>query len=461
MSTPLIDRRVIERYNVPTPRYTSYPTALQLAPIEDPHVLDQLLERADHSKAPRSLYFHLPFCASLCWYCGCATVISDNPTKKLRYMDLLLRELEQRAPVGAGERLVSQVHLGGGTPTAMEPVELERLGRAIWARFTRAADAEISVEVDPRRTTAAHLDSMIEGLGVNRLSLGVQDVNPEVQEAIHRVQPFEMTAALARQARERGVDALNLDLIYGLPRQTPERWQRTLDAALSLSPGRLALYSYAHVPWMKPAQLHLERAGLPGVQEKLELMLQAQEAMERAGYVYIGLDHFARADDALAVAQREGTLQRNFQGYSTNAGADVWAFGMTSISQIGHAYVQNYKEIEPWERAVLSGRSTAERAMFLSEDDQRRRHIIQRLMCEAGLSLTALSEELGVSVREVYAAELEALGALEADGLLWWEGEELRLTATGRVLMRTVAARFDAYWRPAEQGSVRRHAAAV
>jgi oxygen-independent coproporphyrinogen-3 oxidase len=459
MSQLPIDRDVIERYNVPTPRYTSYPTALQFAPIEDHARIAATLARREREGHPLSLYLHLPFCASLCWYCGCATVISNNVDHKRRYMDLLRKELAQRVPDGS-ERPVVQVHLGGGTPTAMEPAELERLGHAIWARFVRAPNAEVSVEVDPRRTTAAHLDSLLVGLGVNRLSLGVQDVNPEVQEAIHRIQPFAMTAQLAHQARERGITALNLDLIYGLPRQTPERWQRTLDAALSLEPGRLALYSYAHVPWMKPAQKNLERFGLPGAQEKLDLMLQAQEVLTQAGYVHIGLDHFARPDDPLALAVADGTLQRNFQGYSTHAGADVLAFGITAISHIDDIYMQTYKEIDTWSEALERGEQTIERGVFVSEDDQRRRHIIMRLMCQRGLDLGVLERELGVSVREIYARELEALGELEADGLLAWEGDRMRLTAMGIILMRTVAARFDAYWRPGEQ-AVRRHAAAV
>jgi oxygen-independent coproporphyrinogen III oxidase len=453
-----IDREVVSRYDVPTPRYTSYPTALQFASLNDMFCLDEAIAQTNAVTRPVSLYFHLPFCASLCWYCGCATVISDNADKKERYTGLLLREFAQRSAAIHADRPVVQVHLGGGTPTAMSPEQLERLGRAVWSRLRPAPDAEISVEVDPRRTTAAHLDSLIAGLGVNRLSFGVQDVNPEVQEAIHRVQPWEMTAGLAKQAHERGIDALNLDLIYGLPRQTPERWQHTLEAALSLEPGRLALYSYAHVPWMKPAQMNLERAGLPGAEEKLALMLQAQEVLQRAGYVHIGLDHFARPDDALALAQRDGSLQRNFQGYSTRAGADVWAFGMTAISQIGDRYIQRYKDLTRWEQAVERGESTLERGVRLSQDDIRRRHIIMELMCRSGLDLEQVGQALGVQMRAEYARELEQLSVLEADGLLEWEGERMRLTPTGRVLMRTVASRFDAYWSP---GGAGRHASAV
>lgn len=456
--TTQIDREVVARYDVPTPRYTSYPTALQFAPLDEMFGLDEAIARTDEVTRPVSLYFHLPFCASLCWYCGCATVISDSADKKERYTSLLIREFKQRSAAINAARPVVQVHLGGGTPTAMSPEQLERLGRAVWSRLRPAPDAEISVEVDPRRTTAAHLDSLIAGLGVNRLSFGVQDVNLEVQEAIHRVQPWEMTAGLASAARERGIEALNLDLIYGLPLQTPARWQRTLELSLSLSPGRLALYSYAHVPWMKPAQQHLERAGLPGAEEKLALMLQAQEFLQREGYIHIGLDHFARPDDALALAQRDGSLQRNFQGYSTRAGADVWAFGMTAISQIGDLYVQSYKELGRWEQAVELGRSTLERGVKLSADDVRRRSIIMMLMCRSGLDLDQLGEELGVEMRVEYARELAQLDMLAADGLLEWEGDRMRLTPTGRVLMRTVASRFDAYWSP---GGAGRHARAV
>jgi oxygen-independent coproporphyrinogen-3 oxidase len=337
------------------------------------------------------------------------------------------------------------VHLGGGSPTFLTPEQLDRLGSMLRRHCRIAPDAETSVEVDPRRLSREHLAALARH-GFNRASLGVQDVDPRVQEAVHRIQPVEMTAQTISWLRELGYSSVNIDLIYGLPHQTPESFARTLKTVLALKPDRFAVFSYAHVPWMKPAQKILENSSaLPAPEVKLALLKQVVETLTSAGYDYIGMDHFARSDDELAVAARAGTLTRNFQGYSTRAGAEILALGMSAISQTRRSYRQNHKELPKWEEAVRGGAPPWSRGVLLSEDDVRRRHLILALMCRGGFRHDTISAELGCDVRAEYRSELRGLEPLARDGLVELSADGVAVTAAGRLFLRNIAAVFDAY----------------
>ena len=340
-----VDLDLIRKVNVAGPRYTSYPPATHFS---DEVTEDQLMEtvRRNNADGERdlSLYFHLPFCESLCWFCGCTTVITTQHGKSAIYLKYLEKEIALWKPHMHPDRKVRQIHLGGGTPTFFQPDEIRQLGSLIHDNYLVADDVEAGVEIDPRRLTREKLEALRE-VGFNRTSIGVQDINPEVQKAVHRIQPIEMTTEVVGWIRDLGFESLNIDLIYGLPHQTVESFSETLDAVLELAPERFAIFSYAHVPWIKPAQKILTDKILPSPETKLDLLKLTTERLTSEGYVYIGMDHFAREDDELAVAQREKSLQRNFQGYSTLGGTDIYSFGMSSISQADDAYWQNEKEL--------------------------------------------------------------------------------------------------------------------
>jgi oxygen-independent coproporphyrinogen-3 oxidase len=436
---------LVRKYNIPGPRYTSYPTAPNFsADIDRAALLDEI-DRDNAAPTPLSLYFHLPFCESLCWYCGCNTVITRRRESAGDYVALLERELALTAPRLNPARPVTQLHFGGGTPTFLPPAQIDRLGAAIHRHFRFAPDAENSVEIDPRRLTLEHVRAY-RRLGCNRASLGVQDTNPQVQIAIHRWQPFAQTAQAVDWLRAEGYASVSFDLIYGLPLQTPESFADTIDEVLTLRPDRLAVFSYAHVPWLKPAQKIFEqRDQLPGTEAKLAMLMAAVRKLTAAGYAHIGMDHFARPDDELAVAHRQGTLYRNFQGYTTRAGASLYGFGISSISQTDGSFRQNHKELEPYVAALEAGHLPVERGYLLTPDDKRRRAIISDLMCRNGLDFAGLSHRLGVDFAATYAAELDSLSDLEADGLLVRRPDQVRITEVGQLFLRIIAMRFDAY----------------
>ncbi|MCX8090514.1 MAG: oxygen-independent coproporphyrinogen III oxidase [Verrucomicrobiae bacterium] len=449
---------LVRKYNVPGPRYTSYPPANRFT---DTLSWDALAARIEaNNRAPRdlSLYFHIPFCETLCWFCGCTTVITLNHDKGRDYVERLGREVALMAPRLNPERRVVQLHLGGGSPTFLRPDEIRRLGEIIHRHFTFAPDIEAGVEVDPRRLTREHLVALRE-IGFNRASMGVQDFNPRVQEAVHRIQPRELTQQVLDWMRELGFRSINLDLIYGLPFQTPESFDETLDIVLEMQPDRLAVFSYAHVPWIKPSQKILERKALPTPETKLQLLKLVIEKLTADGqYVYIGMDHFAKPDDELAVAQANKQLQRNFQGYSTRAGADIYAFGMSSISQIPDTYWQNEKELPRYQEAVDAGRVPLHRGYCVTEDDKIRRETIMRVMCDLSLDFAAMSEKLGIRFEEYFAKELEALAPLEADGLVRRTPGGVEVTDIGRLFIRNIAMCFDPTLPPPEQ---RRHSRTI
>ncbi len=348
-------------------------------------------------------------------------------------------------------RKAVQIHYGGGTPTFLTPAELRSLGKMIRDNFQVAEDVEAGVEIDPRRLTREHVAALRE-TGFTRASLGVQDHDPKVQLAVHRVQPYAQTKAAVDWIRETGFTSLNIDLIYGLPYQTAASFEKTLDEVLELNPDRFAVFSYAHVPWMKPSQRIFTTESLPTAEVKLELLKLTIEKLTSAGFVYIGMDHFARADDELAVAQRQHTLQRNFQGYSTHGGADIYAFGMSSISQADGVYWQNLKELPAYYGVLDQGQLPMEKGYILSENDKVRRQTIMRLMCDMGLDYAQMSEILGLDFVDSFAEELASLGDLEADGLIEFNVGGFTVTDLGRLLIRNIAMRFDAYQKTRTEG---------
>lgn len=435
---------LIRKYNVPGPRYTSYPPATHFTDQVSFDALREKIRENNQSERDLSLYFHLPFCESLCWFCGCTTVITTDHSKAATYIDYLRRELSLLQPLLNPRRKVTQLHFGGGTPTFSPPDQLRALGELIRSRFEFAPDIEAGCEIDPRGLTPEHLKALRD-IGFNRASIGVQDNHPDVQKAVHRIQPLDLTARVVNWIREAGFTSLNVDLIFGLPFQTPASFEKTLDEILALGPDRLAVFSYAHVPWIKPAQRIFKEASLPSAEMKLQLLKLTIEKLTAHGYVYIGMDHFAKATDELAIAQRNKTLQRNFQGYSTRGGADIYAFGMSSISQTDGIYWQNHKELKAYYAALNAGRLPWARGYVLSDDDLIRRQTIMRLMCDLSLDFAALSRRLGINFEEYFAQELASLCDLEADGLLVRTPGGLRVTELGGLMVRNIAMRFDAY----------------
>ena len=441
-----LDLDLIRKYSVAGPRYTSYPPATQFTDkLPDLRLEEAIADDNRPGAGPLSLYFHLPFCETRCWFCGCTTVITRRRASAGEYLVDLTKEVELTAARMDTKRLVSQVHFGGGTPTFSPPDELRRLGALIHKHFKLAPDCEFSIEVDPRRLTEDHVKALKE-IGGNRASLGVQDTNAAVQLAVHRIQPHDLNIQVFNWLRSYGFRSLNVDLIFGLPLQTPESFAHTIDDVLGLNPDRLSVFSYAHVPWIKPAQkIFDDRANLPDAETKLAMFAMAHRKLTEAGYVDVGLDHFARPDDELAVAQREGTLHRNFQGYSTRAGASLYGFGMSSISQTSDTFRQNIKDLAAWREALAKNQLPSERGYRLTEEDQRRRVLVMSIMCHRKLDYAALTRELGVDVPTVYAKEIASLTDLEADGLLKRTSTGVTVTPIGGPLLRVIAMRFDAY----------------
>lgn len=439
-----LDLDLIRKYAGPAPRYTSYPPANRFCAEVDRAVLDEAVALDNRPGAgPMSLYFHLPFCGSLCWYCGCNTIITRRKASGTEYLDVLEREIALVAGRLAPRRPVVQAHFGGGTPTFLSPEELARLGMAIHNSFFLEEGCEFGVEIDPRGLSRDHVEAL-RAIGANRASLGIQDTDPKVQMAIHRWQPHELNQRAVGWLREAGFTSINVDLIYGLPLQTPSSFARTIGDVLALGPDRLSVFGYAHVPWIKPAQKIFEARGqLPGPEERLAMFATAHDKLAAAGYVDIGLDHFARPDDELAVALRTGTLHRNFQGYSTAAGASLYGFGISSISSTERTYRQSHKDRDDWRRSIAEGRLSVERGLILTEEDRRRRALVMAIMCGRRLDYAALDDSLGVDVTEAYSAEIASLADFEADGLLVRTDRGVEVTPRGVPLLRVIAARFD------------------
>jgi oxygen-independent coproporphyrinogen-3 oxidase len=437
---------LLSRYNVQGPRYTSYPTApMWKEDFSAPDYERALQESAAaENPSPLSLYMHLPFCEKLCYFCGCTVVITGRAhSPESPYLDVLEREIDWVAQRAGPTRPMVQLHWGGGTPTYFSPALLERLGRRIFDRFSVAPEAEIGVEVDPRVTTREHLETLAR-LGFNRLSMGVQDFDPRVQKAINRIQPAADTRRLVDHARELGIPSINVDLIYGLPFQTPESFSRTIDQVLEIGPDRLAVYSYANVPWMKKHQ-NVLLPNLPDEKTKFGIFQTALSRFTEAGFEYIGMDHFARPDDELARARRSRTLHRNFQGYTTKAGTDLLGFGMSAIGSVGDSYVQNRRELPEYRRAVEEGGSATFRGFRLSADDRLRRTVIGNLLCHGVVVKREIETAFGIGFDDYFGEAIEKLRPSVEDGLVELSASEIRATPLGRIFLRNLAMCFDAY----------------
>jgi oxygen-independent coproporphyrinogen-3 oxidase len=453
---------ILPRYDRPAPRYTSYPTAPVWSEDYGPAQFMDELGRTDvDPEDGLSIYVHVPFCSSLCHFCACNRFITKDAALPERYVEGIAREVETVRRAIRVPRTATQQHWGGGTPTHLTPAQVKRLYGIVTDAFPMRPDAEVSIEVDPRVTTDEHLAALRE-CGFNRISMGVQDFDPRVQEAVHRIQPVEMTAPLVANARRVGFESVNLDLIYGLPYQREETFNSTLDEIFAIGPDRIALYSYAHVTWVAKQQRGFERKDLPDPATKLRIMLLAIRRFLEEGYLFIGLDHFARPDDELSVALRKRTLRRNFMGHTTQAGVDLLGFGASSISELRGSYAQSHRELETWHQALRERGVATMRGHFLSEEDIERRWIIQRLICLSEVRACDYREAFGGEFAERYREELEQLEPAVADGLVVVEGDgSFAVTPLGRLLVRNVAMVFDAYLPEQERSGKRIFSKAV
>jgi oxygen-independent coproporphyrinogen III oxidase len=444
--THVIDEKLLRRFDVPGPRYTSYPTADRFveAFTNEDYVRALEQRRAGSLALPLSLYVHIPFCESVCYYCACNKVITKHHGKAAEYLRYLSRELELQVEHFGRGHAVSQMHFGGGSPTFLSDEELDDLLQMIRRHLNLVPGGEFSIEVDPRTVNADRLRHLHQ-LGFNRLSFGVQDFDPAVQKAVHRVQPAEQVFALVEAAREIGFESVNVDLIYGLPLQTPESFRRTLEQVRTLRPERIALYAYAHLPARFKPQRRIVAAELPSPSEKLSMLSTSLDLFSDAGYVYVGMDHFALPTDALAVAKRQGRLHRNFQGYSTQPDCDLIALGVSAIGRIGATYSQNAKTLDEYYDALDQGRLPIVRGLALNRDDVLRRSVIMAIMCQGVVEFESISLGHLIDFTSYFSRELEQLREMEAIGLVRITPTTLEVTEAGWYLVRAIAMTFDRY----------------
>jgi oxygen-independent coproporphyrinogen-3 oxidase len=431
---------LLKKYSKPGPRYTSYPTAPCFSSDYSQEMHRSNIIRSD---GELSLYVHLPFCDTLCYFCGCTMLVSNNRERIAQYLDYLIREIELTSKL-AFDRKVGQIHWGGGTPTHLLPEEIRRLGEAIRKHFHILPDAEISVEIDPREVTPEHIQALAD-VGFRRASIGVQDVNDDVQRAINRVQPIHVTRQVIEWCRAAGFESINIDLIYGLPLQTRASFNVTVERVLDFDPDRIALYNFAYVPWMKPHQKLINIEDLPETDEKLKLFTYATDKFLEAGYSYIGMDHFAKPNDELSIAKKEGSLQRNFQGYSTRAGRDLLGLGMSAISHIGSHFSQNVKTLDEYYAKLNQGLLPIAAGLEMSYDDRVRKYAIMQLMCSLQLDKEVLRDKFKVEFDSCFADALSALQEFEAEGLVILTPNSIIVTERGRFFIRNIVMCFDAY----------------
>lgn len=436
----LLDAELVARYDRRVPRYTSYPTAPNFTPDIDADTYSEWLGALPGGET-LSLYLHVPFCAELCFYCGCHTTVARRYAPVAAYVDLIEHEIALVARLLRQERPVAHIHWGGGTPTILSPEHFIQLMQMLRSRFTVGRDAEIAIEIDPRTLTPAHVEALAVS-GVNRASLGVQDFNETVQRVINRVQTYEETAGAAERLREAGIRSLSLDLMYGLPHQSVESVETSVRTALQLNPDRIALFGYAHVPWMKRHQALLPEDRLPNSVERIRQASAASATIVEAGYVAIGLDHFARPDDLLARSQRTGRLRRNFQGYTTDEAPTLIGFGTSSIGRLPQGYVQNASSTVAYREAVLSGRLATARGIVVSAEDRLRGAIIERLMCDLEVDLERIAPTYG-GAPESLLPELARIDAMVDDGIASRDGYRIAVLASARPFLRSVCAVFD------------------
>lgn len=447
MTQPLmITQEHIERYNVSGPRYTSYPTADRFVEAFDATAYCKAVEQRNISNwtQPLSVYVHIPFCASLCFYCACNKIVTKRYEQGAVYLNYLQRELDLHLQQLGQQQAVNQLHLGGGTPTFLSDKELSSLMQMLKKAFSFSAEGEYSVEIDPRTVDQERLQHL-RNLGFNRLSFGVQDFNADVQVAVHRIQTYKQVATLMRQAREMGFQSLNADLIYGLPKQTPTSFRQTISQVITLRPDRIALYGYAHLPSRFKPQRRILQEDLPNAVDKIQMLSEAIQQLMQAGYVYIGMDHFALAEDALAIAKQQGRLHRNFQGYSTMADQDILALGVSAIGKMGTSYSQNAKTLEEYYDFLDQGQLPIVRGLALSRDDLIRRVVIMALMCHGELSYESIELSYMTNFREYFKSELQQIAEKEKQGLVVMEADGIKVTEMGWFFIRAIAMVFDRY----------------
>ncbi|MGE5681662.1 MAG: oxygen-independent coproporphyrinogen III oxidase [Bacillota bacterium] len=448
-----IDLDKVRKYDKPGPRYTSYPTAPQFnESFRHEQYLDEIIKTnyvSDPTSAVStlpdiSLYYHIPFCDTLCYFCGCNMLITRNRERVKEYVKYLKKEIDLLRTYILPDRKVTQLHWGGGTPTHLDPDEIQDLIKYISQSFDFKSEIEAGCEIDPRGLTREHLEALRQG-GFNRISMGVQDFNEKVQKAVNRIQPEDITRQTVNWVRELGFNSINLDLMYGLPFQSAETFGATVDKVIDISPDRIAVFNYAHVPWMKKHMALIHPEDLPAPEEKLQILKMTVEKLTSAGYVFIGMDHFAKPDDELAAAFREKKLYRNFQGYSTNAGADLYAMGITAISQLQRIYAQNFKTEKEYFAALDENILPVAKGYYLNEDDLLRRSVIMRLMCDFELNIPKFEKEHNINFREYFAWGLNNLKPLEEDNLVVLTEDDIKVTEMGRLLVRNIAMNFDGY----------------
>ncbi len=441
---PVFNLELIRKYDKAGPRYTSYPTAPMFHAGIDEDAYRQSLGRAAKSDAPLSLYIHIPFCDTLCYYCGCNKIATKDRKLATPYLEYLLKEIDMLAAVLGRKRKVAQLHYGGGTPTFFNDEQLRRLTEHLRSRFDFMPDntGEYGIEIDPREC-GGNTVAVLRDLGFNRMSMGVQDFDPDVQKAVNRIQSQEVTLQILNQARKHQFMSINIDLMYGLPLQTVETFDRTLSTIIEFSPDRIALFNYAHLPSMFMSQRRINEADLPSAQAKLNILEHSIQRLLDAGYIFIGMDHFAKPDDELTIAQREGKLYRNFQGYSTHADAELLGIGITSIGFVDGSFFQNRKELDGYYASIDAGEFPVFRGYRLTDEDHLRRQVIMRLMCDFSLDFSAFEKAFGIDFRAHFADAVADMEGMAADGLIKLQEKSLQVLPAGRLLIRNIAMVFD------------------
>lgn len=446
----IFDEALLKKYSKSGPRYTSYPTAVQFNEEFTADSYRAWVEKSNQRGGPLSLYFHIPFCDTVCFYCGCSKVVTKDRSKAAPYLERVYKELEMQSALFDSNRVVEQLHWGGGTPTFISHDEMRELMAKTRDEFTLLDDdtGEYSIEIDPREVQHDTI-ALLRELGFNRMSLGVQDVDERVQIAVNRIQPEDQTLSTLEAAKREGFKSVSLDLIYGLPFQSVETFARTLDRVIEINPERLSVFNYAHLPELFKPQRRINEDDLPVPQEKLEILQMTIEKLTSAGYLYIGMDHFAKPDDELAIAQREGTLYRNFQGYSTHADADLIGVGVTSIGQVGDSYSQNQKTMDDYTAAIDTGELPVFRGYSLNADDILRREVITQLICHFDLNKGDVEKQYNITFDDYFGDELNELRSMEQDGLLKLSQDRIVVEPKGKLLIRNICMVFDAYLRDA------------
>ncbi len=443
MENDKIDFKKLSKFSRHAPRYTSYPTAVEFKDLSQNDIIPFL----QNSNKPLSLYFHLPFCRSACYFCGCNVVYTSKADKRKKYIEYLKKELDIWTKYLDTTRIVRQLHFGGGTPTFFTPDELKKIYELIYSFFKSfESDAEISVEIDPRFFSKEHMNVM-KKYGVNRISFGVQDFNEETQKAINRIQSFELTKNAVDMARNAGINSINIDLIYGLPFQRLETFKKTLELIKKLNPDRVAVFNYAHVPWMKKGMRKIDETTLPNPEEKLKIFKYVIDFFEGNGYKMVGMDHFAKPEDELFKAIEKGELHRNFQGYTTKGGADLIGIGLTSISETDESYFQNYKDLKNYERAINERKLPTFRGVVLNEEDKIRKYVIMEMMANFSFDIKRFEKKFGIDFNEKFKNELKEMQEFVDEGLVEITNTKIKVNKTGSLLIRNIVLPFDEYFK--------------